>query len=137
MAEQLKHEEALTAALKVWNTEILKDWETMYVTYLSRSEHKGLFTLCVNVCDCTFENNRRSGKRTQTQKIGSTPILFIIVNITIGTMLKFKMLKFDADVNIDAQCEQTLSFVHTHRLRLHFHQLSRMGSVATNYGLRT
>ena len=28
MAEQIKHEEALAAALKVWNTEILKDWET-------------------------------------------------------------------------------------------------------------
>ncbi len=29
MAEQIKHEEELAAALKVWNTEILKDWDTM------------------------------------------------------------------------------------------------------------
>ena len=35
MAEQLKHEEALAAALKVWNTEILKDWETMYVIFIT------------------------------------------------------------------------------------------------------
>ena len=38
MAEQLKHEEALAAALKVWNTEILKDWETMYVIFIASLE---------------------------------------------------------------------------------------------------
>ncbi len=31
MQEQIKHEEALAASLKVWNTEILKEWDTMWV----------------------------------------------------------------------------------------------------------
>ena len=29
---QLKHEEAMAAALKVWNSEILPNWENMWVT---------------------------------------------------------------------------------------------------------
>ena len=29
MQEQIKHEEALAASLKIWNTEILKEWDTM------------------------------------------------------------------------------------------------------------
>ena len=39
----------------------------------------------------------------QMQRMGYKPILCINVNITIDTMMKF-----DANVNIDAQCEWTL-----------------------------
>ena len=44
--------------------------------------------------------------KTQTQRMGSTAILCINVNITIDTMLKFDV-NADANVNIDAQCERT------------------------------
>ena len=41
------------------------------------------------------------------QRMGSIPILCIIVNITIDPMLKFDA-NTDVNVNIAAQCEQTL-----------------------------
>ena len=45
--------------------------------------------------------------------MGSVPILCVNVNITIETMLKFDA-NADAYVNIDAQCEQTLSYISFH-----------------------
>ena len=42
------------------------------------------------------------------QRMGSVPILYTNVNITIDTMLKFDA-NADADVNIDAQCEWTFT----------------------------
>ena len=71
---------------------------------------KGPFTLSVNVYICIFENNRSNGNKTQMQIMGSIPILCVNINITIDTMLKFDA-NAGTDVNIDAQCEQTLSIV--------------------------
>ena len=31
LQQQLKHEDEMSAAVKVWNSEILTHWETMYV----------------------------------------------------------------------------------------------------------
>ena len=53
---------------------------------------------------CDFENNRSNGDKTQTQRMGSTPILCININITIDTMWKFEA---NADANI--KCERGLS----------------------------
>ena len=46
--------------------------------------------------------------KTQTQRMGSVPILCINVNITIDTMLKLDA-NADANVNTEAECELTLS----------------------------
>ena len=54
-----------------------------------------------------FENNRSNNNKTQVQRMGSIPILYINVNITID-----RMLKFDANVDIDPKCEWTSKSIH-------------------------
>ena len=51
----------------------------------------------------------------QVQRLGSIPILCVNINITIDTMLKF-----DANVNIDAQCKWTLKPVEDIALTHHY-----------------
>ena len=48
----------------------------------------------------------------EMQRMVSIPILWININITLGTMLKFDAnVNAGANVNIDAQCEQTLRVI--------------------------
>ena len=66
---------------------------------------KGPFTLNMNACVCIFENNRCNGTKTQMQRMGYVPILYVDVNVAKDTMLKFDV-NADTNVNVDAHCER-------------------------------
>ena len=67
-----------------------------------RQTFEGPFTLSINVC--IFENNRSNANKMQMQRMGSITIFCVDINITIDTILKF-----DANINTDAQYERTLT----------------------------
>ena len=51
-------------------------------------ENKGHVILSVNICIYVFKNNRSNGNKTQMQRMGSVPILFVNVNIITDKMLQ-------------------------------------------------
>ena len=51
-------------------------------------ENKGHVILSVNICIYVFKNNRSNGNKTQMQRMGSVPILFVNVNIISDKMLQ-------------------------------------------------
>ena len=65
-----------------------------YVSIKKKSsrQFKVPFALCINVCGCTFENNRSNSEKIQKQRMGSgsVPILCVDINITMDTNFKIR-----------------------------------------------